>query len=782
MTAFPHSGKSMFASSPDPNMMQVQKAIQELQELLLGLGNTDPSLRLIAGFEDSLQSLLGPDGEAKGPLRFQPGRSGSGLLVEGAGSNLITNPSAELDTVGWQTPDSSVLLSRDGQVHMDKDIVSQASFRLEGTNDAGSTMIKTPVAVSPNRKYSASAYLFAGDNSASKARLDLAFTGGTPVFGSSGDLSLTPNGWTRIRVENVDAGNNTTCEVMVALAQQAPGFNPGSQLSTLSPTDTAQVQDTAMTIQAGDICLCTVSANPEHRRYGWHMVTSGSTGVAGSSLRLDDSPSAPTFVSKTQFSRLAPSSGDSVPVSDTSLVLNVGDLVFCNIEESGYGWHVVTTTAAGASSTGLRLDDAPSAPRYASNSRLTRIVPLGTAPVSDTSMTLSVGDVVFARTINNPSSQGYAWHVVTYGATGVNSPALRLDGYPAAPVFATSSLLSTMHSAATGTNADTTAVLNVGDLAFASPTRNPASNGYGWHMVTTAATGVSSSSLRLDQASSEVINVDCVQLEMASTASSYIDSFQGATYFGAVGSVSNRVASSLSYDGKVISPLGTTVAFWMSPMWEASDGQEHVLFDLAAADKQDRIRLAKDRSNNLVLSVYDGNGGLRQLVSSGPVGYITRESQHHVAFTVGAGNLRMFLDGASLSATASGSGTAQLSKVGPKFYLGSDYRGVVTDGTVFDELVIWDGVMTDQAIRLLAMSPDRFLGVSLVRQAQGSDITSATPGVQSSVSHGLGYTPQFVVITERNDGRVYLSAPSDSTHFYVMASAASVNFDWRASA
>jgi hypothetical protein len=396
---------------------------------------------------------------------------------------------------------------------------------------------------------------------------------------------------------------------------------------------------------------------------------------------------------------------------------------------------------------------------------------------------------VYCRVLNNPTPAGgnpvYGWHVVTTGATGVDSASLRLDNATSAPVFATGSRFSDKSPTATGTSSDSMASLSTGDFAFAFPTKNPAASGYGWHMITTGATGVDSSSLRIDQSSSEVIWADAISLEVGPVATSYCDSYQGTGYSGAVGSTSSRAASNLSFPNSGFSPTATgTVAFWMYPLWAGADNLEHVLFDMAMGDAQDRIRLVKDVDNYLVLSVYDTNGGLLEMPSSSAVTF-PREALIHIGFTLNSGTLALYLNGANISAgSSSGSGSGEITNVAPQFFLGSDYHGNLTQGAVFDDLIVSEAVMTADAFAKIYADTAQYLGAGAARQGydigQGNATSSSSSGTPTSVPHGLGVTPQFVLITERGNAIVYLSAASDATSFYVKSTGSSINFDWRA--
>jgi hypothetical protein len=64
----------------------------------------------------------------------------------------------------------------------------------------------------------------------------------------------------------------------------------------------------------------------------------------------------------------------------------------------------------------------------------------------------------------------------------------------------------------------------------------------------------------------------------------------------------------------------------------------------------------------------------------------------------------------------------------------------------------------------------------------GSGTTSATAGDVTSIAHGLGFKPNFVTLTPTSSGNVYLQAstPFDATNIYVIGSAASLTFLWKA--
>ena len=780
MNSFPYDGKSSF----DPVLVEdVAKAHLKVEDLLLGMVRVDPHVKLIARFDGDLDGHLGQSGLGSGSIRYWDGRfTGSkGVLVEQSGSNLVTNPSAEVDLAGWSAHDPSLELLRDGAVaYTDNGTVGAASFKLQGTGDAGPGYIKSSATVNVNSKYSASVYIQSSDPV--KAKLEMAFTGGTPVTYTSGEVAVPSSGWMRVKLEDKDSTDNTACELRIYLVQDPPVLAGGSRFSKLVPSGTALVTDAGMPLAAGDVVMCAVTAAPAGpEKYSWHMVTTGGTGVSDAALRLDGSSAAPTFVDQSRLSKWGPNA--TVPATDNGTIFNAGHFLFCQLEGEEYAWHLVTASGS-AVSTSLRLDDAPGAPRFASGSQISRFLETGSALENDNGMVISAGDFVFCHVLANPAAGAYGWHLVTSGATGVANPALRLDDSFNAPDFAKGSRLSRMAPGATAPVTDNGMVISAGDFVFCLPTANPAAGAYGWHMATTGGTGVTSPALRLDQTSSRQLSADAVQLEQSALASTYIDGFQGAGYAGFLGTASTREAAGLSYAASgALGAASGTVGFWIFPLWGATDGQEHVLFDAAESSGRNRIRFSKDAENRLVLSVYDDDAGLRQLVSNAPVNF-PAEQWLHLGFTYGGGNLKMFQAGQEVAANPTGPGSGQVNPVPPTLYLGSDFLGTVTGGALFDDLVVKDAEAGPGEMAALGSgnSPCRGLALALggFTMGVGNATTDVSAGVQSAVAHGLGVTPSFLQITERSNGLVYLSAPADATSFYVKGSAPSLAFDWRA--
>jgi hypothetical protein len=279
------------------------------------------------------------------------------------------------------------------------------------------------------------------------------------------------------------------------------------------------------------------------------------------------------------------------------------------------------------------------------------------------------------------------------------------------------------------------------------------------------------------------INFDCAQLEAGLIATTFTDSYQGTGFTGSIGNATSRAATSLIYptSGNIAAGSGT-VGFWFYPLWAGNDNKDHVLFDMALGPEQDRLRFFKDNANLLNLTVYDSNGQMKQWTS--PAVTFLRETWNHVLFTYNAGTASVFFNGTSQSLTPAGTGSGQLTALATNMYLGTDFLGNVLSGTVFDDLIVANAALTNDQASRIGTDTGPYLGLASARKgidtAQGNAVSDVTPGTQTTIPHGLGVTPSFVLITEKGNGVVYLSAPSDATNIYVKGSAASVVFDWRA--
>lgn len=58
-----------------------------------------------------------------------------------------------------------------------------------------------------------------------------------------------------------------------------------------------------------------------------------------------------------------------------------------------------------------------------------------------------------------------------------------------------------------------------------------------------------------------------------------------------------------------------------------------------------------------------------------------------------------------------------------------------------------------------------------------SGTTSVTPATETTHAHTLGAVPDFVALTPKANGTLYMTTPPDATNIYLKSSAASVPFD-----
>lgn len=271
-----------------------------------------------------------------------------------------------------------------------------------------------------------------------------------------------------------------------------------SRLSKLTPTATAAVTDSSMSLAVGDLVYANTSSY-----YSWHMVTTGATGVSSSSLRLDSSASAPTFSTGSRLSQFTPSGTGSYTINGTanspSSGLAVGDIVYyLNTSTSSGAWGVVTTALT---ATALQVSGASLASGTYQISKLAvtsgQFVVASSASITPSTVgsaggdytAPAAGDIVFATSLG--------WGVVT-DAT-LTSGTFAINGrVVASGTYVISKLTGYAPTSAAITDGSMT--ITAGDLAISSSVMDPPSGNYGWHIVTTGATGVAGTALRLDQA------------------------------------------------------------------------------------------------------------------------------------------------------------------------------------------------------------------------------------------------------------------------------------------
>ena len=223
-------------------------------------------------------------------------------------------------------------------------------------------------------------------------------------------------------------------------------FRPSQITKFATPTASGYTGDGA-SVGVGDLLVVNTSLKPTDVRYNWHIVTTAQA-LNNSGLRLDNQDAAPTYATTT-FARLlatATSTTDASGQINATTTVAAGDLVFAKLRSGGdslgaYAWHLVTTAetvngllgsgATPGTTTLLRLDSGAAAPVFTGSSVIAKLSTSAQGAVdtgAQDATALSFGNLLFAKATANASNlNAYNFHLVTNGATGATSTALRLD-------------------------------------------------------------------------------------------------------------------------------------------------------------------------------------------------------------------------------------------------------------------------------------------------------------------------------------------------------------------
>ncbi|OHB18634.1 MAG: hypothetical protein A2666_04540 [Parcubacteria group bacterium RIFCSPHIGHO2_01_FULL_47_10b] len=186
--------------------------------------------------------------------------------------------------------------------------------------------------------------------------------------------------------------------------------------------------------------------------YNWHIVTTATTTLSDdateNTAQLNGQSNDPAVISATRYSNITPSGTVTDNGTTTGGLLGValGDLVFLNIGGT-YGWHSVTGSgnlSSDATENTAAIDGAFSSdePAIGIGSVMSKIASSGgtlqkatsdNTQITNTSATLTAGAIAFTETGYAPSANGYEWHMITTGGTGVDGAAIRLDNQAERP-------------------------------------------------------------------------------------------------------------------------------------------------------------------------------------------------------------------------------------------------------------------------------------------------------------------------------------------------------------
>ncbi|MBI5465871.1 MAG: putative Ig domain-containing protein, partial [Candidatus Kerfeldbacteria bacterium] len=436
---------------------------------------------------------------------------------------------------------------------------------------------------------------------------------------------------------------NTSQDHAVTLAGSGPTL-VASRLAKLTPTATAAVTDSSMSLAVGDVVLASTSTGCSvYPCYAWHMVTTGATGVSSSSLRLDASSTAPTYPGGTQFSKFTPAATGSYTINGTANItspaLAVGDIVYYLNTGSGSGaWGVVTTalTATAFQVNGTNLTSGTyRISKLAVSS--TQFVVSGSASITPATVgnaggnytSPAVGDIVFATSLG--------WGVVTDGTLtsgtfAINGRAVAAGSYVISKV--------TGYSPATAEVTDTSLSIATGDVSLSYPAMDPTSASYQWHMVTTGTTGVAGTALRMDNAPNAPMWAWVATLTPASGAvipANDTGNNLGADFFVTVSTPSSGLVSGHKFSLGIASSGDVTLSAGSSTM-NSPGGAGFVEIDTAAPTIQTVNGFASSTTLNVnfsepVQKAAGGNlaAGDFTFVDNGTVAGHTISSVSHVA-------------------------------------------------------------------------------------------------------------------------------------------------------
>ena len=219
-----------------------------------------------------------------------------------------------------------------------------------------------------------------------------------------------------------------------------------SQITKFATPAFATTTATLSALGVGDLVVTKTATNPTDLRYSWHIVTTGG-GVASTDIRYDNGSAAPTYPASTTLSRILATATTTTDTSGRLIATTTfatSSLVFAKVatgadNTGSYAWHLITqgetintpTGPGTTTSSFLRLDSANAAPHFVPSSVIAVLSTAGGGPVdsgAQDATVFSMGDLQFSKATAGASNlDSYNFHLVSNGATGATSTALRLD-------------------------------------------------------------------------------------------------------------------------------------------------------------------------------------------------------------------------------------------------------------------------------------------------------------------------------------------------------------------
>ncbi|MDO8505387.1 MAG: hypothetical protein Q7S48_02330, partial [bacterium] len=349
-------------------------------------------------------------------------------------------------------------------------------------------------------------------------------------------LDTTTNSGLALYVDDKTSGSsygtfNATDDDVITGATPSP--MQVNRFAKLTPTATTVVgQGDSLALTAGDIVFAATTASPDNSMgggsYAWLLVTglneTGTVvGTASTSLRLNGNNANPSYAGSSRFSVFTPQKtgvfnlnsggGGTTTFSDASEPA-VGDIVIYGRSNQSMGspqWGIVTNSFTGSASP---VNGSNISSQGNGNYRISKIAgTTGVYTVANGSFTASsgtytspqIGDLVLYQSGFNTANWGIITNATLVGGTfAINGQVVTNGTYSISK--------PTGYGATSVTTTDTSLAITAGDATFAYATNNPiptfsmmggSSFGPGatWYSVTTGGTGVTSSALRINDAS-----------------------------------------------------------------------------------------------------------------------------------------------------------------------------------------------------------------------------------------------------------------------------------------
>ncbi|RJR31126.1 hypothetical protein C4569_02745 [Candidatus Parcubacteria bacterium] len=248
----------------------------------------------------------------------------------------------------------------------------------------------------------------------------------------------------------------------------------------------------------------------------------------------------------------------------------------------------------------------------------------------------------------------------------------------------------------------------------------------------------------------------------------------------ATGALSGKSASLTDNDAGLtysspnnVSNRQGTISFWFKPSWPGNDNKSHILLDLSTGSNTQSnnkyFTVLKDNNNYLAFVLENANDQDFQKAKYNASG-ISAGSWYHVAVTwnYATGRSELYFQGAKVSADSPSGNPITFN---PDIYIGSASSVYSASGrndgqAVFDEIGIYDGVLSANQIRFLA-DKNNISGWNSGSGSNGSS-GSGSSGSGSGTVYGsstLDYTQPTGLYKSDTSPRIYAVYANRQKHY-----------------